>query len=113
MQDLKSVLIKRLYNFWATNNAKENATLLMQLNEIIDAEDRSGAETLCDWCRDDYEVYYKEHNITQEDIENSCGDINCGELDEIWDLCNWYLDYCNGQMSGVKLLELMGDEDNE
>lgn len=28
---------------------------------------------------------------------------------EVWDVCNWYLDYCDGSMDAEKLLELIGD----
>ena len=75
---------------------------------------KNGAEDLLDWCRDDYdrakENYMKLHNLNEDEMEKIMED-NCGnfkfmydeigfleELDEIWNICNWYLDYCNDEM---------------
>jgi len=95
---MKEKLIKKLYDFWKKDDENYNKTLLEQLNNEIYNNSNNGAETLLDWCRDSYEEYYKENGITQEELEKHCGNVDCGELDNIWNICNWYLDYCNEEM---------------
>lgn len=104
---MKDKLINRLHNYWKNDNKIDNKKLLKNLTNIIYYQGTNGAEHLLDWCRTSYEDYYKKNNITQEIISKNYGDIDCGELDIIWNICNWYLDYCNNQISEKDLLELM------
>lgn len=118
-------LINRLYNFWKKDSKEEDKELLDRLKTIIYNHEVTGAEELCDWCRDDYdsirEDYQALHNLTDDEMEQIMDD-NFGayefmyndiprvsDLDKIWDICNWYLDYCDGSMDAEKLLELIGD----
>lgn len=82
-----------------------------------------GAEDLLDDCRMAFdkiqEVYRTKHNLTEEDMEQVMkdhfgdyafmyNDIEYVEdLDTIWDVCNWYLDYVNNDMTGQELLNLL------
>ena len=93
---MKERLLNTLYNFWKKNNNEEyNKTLKEQLNDAIYKNGLKGADTLLDWCRDSYVEYYEKEGITQEELKEHNGDVDCGELDNIWDICNWYLDYLN------------------
>lgn len=104
---MKEKFIKRLYNFWEKTD--DNKELL--LKEITDNINNGveGIEVLLDWCRNDFDnakdKYRVLHNLSEEEMEKVI-DENYGnyqfmygeidyieELDFIWDLCNWYLDY--------------------
>ena len=111
---MKEKLIKRLYNYWACTGDDLNNGLWENISDIINNKGKNGAEDLLDWCRDDYdrakENYMELHNLDEDEMEKIMED-NCGnfkfmyneigfleELDEIWNICNWYLDYCNDEM---------------
>lgn len=94
---MKEKLINRLYDFWKSyteyynldnKDLKENITQAVNKGE-------QGTEELLDWCRCEFE--HLQENIVLEE-----------ELDKIWDICNWYLDYTkNNKMTENKLLELI------
>ena len=118
---IKEIIIKKLYDFWnKTDDNKEK--LLEEITQNIN-NGEEGIETLLDWCRNDYDMvreqYQVKHNLTEEEVEKIMDD-NLGTydfmydeipyvsyLDEIWDLCNWYLDYVNGDMTEKELLNLI------
>lgn len=118
---MREKLIQRLYDYWKEND-DDKSTLLKEITENIDSG-KEGANTLIEWCLCDYDMakerYAKIHNITEEElqdfIESSYGDLSfmrndidyLEDLDEIWNLCNWYLDYCDGTMSEKDLLKGM------
>lgn len=114
---MKELLIERLYDFWSkTDDDKE--TLLKEITQNVN-DGISGAEVLLDWCRNDYDMikeqYRKLHNLTYNEMDKIMEE-NCGtyefmydeipyakELDEIWNICNEYLDYCYEELE--KLIE--------
>lgn len=106
---MKEKLIEILYDFWsASDDDKEK--LLEEIRENIN-DGITGAECLLDWCRCDYEVLKDQYRAMNKILkENNC---NYGfmyyarELDKIWEICNLYLDYCNGTTSEKQLLELI------
>lgn len=121
---MKEKLIKRLYNYWACTDDDLNNGLWENISDIINNKGKNGAEDLLDWCRDDYdrakENYMELHNLNEDEMEKIMED-NCGtfefmydeigfleELDEIWDICNWYLDYCNDEMGEDTFYSLSG-----
>ena len=126
---MKEKLIKRLYDFWSqTDDDKEK--LLEEIRENVE-DGTEGAEVLLDWCRCDYdgirEQYMKLHNLSEDEMYEVM-DENCGsydfmydeipyveELDYIWDICNWYLDYCNDEMGEDTFYSLseLGSVDDE
>ena len=82
-----------------------------------------GIIVLLDWCRNDYDMvreqYQVKHNLTEDEMYEIMDD-NLGTydfmydeipyvsyLDDIWDLCNWYLDYVNGDITEKDLLNLI------
>lgn len=118
---MKELLIKKLYDFWSIID-DDKKKLLEEITQNIN-DGKNGAETLLDWCRNDYDMikeqYQKKHNLTEEEmekiIEDNCGSYNfmyneipyVSDLDDIWDLCNWYLDYLNGDITDEELLNLI------
>jgi hypothetical protein len=114
---MKEKLITRLYDFWGKTD-DDKAQLLKEITENVN-EGVNGAEVLLDWCRCDYdnvkEQYMKMHNINEDEMEKimeeHCGDYTfmyedipyVSELDNIWDISNWFLDYCNGDMTEEEL----------
>lgn len=109
---MKEKFIKKLYNFWnKTDDNKEK--LLEEITENVNSG-RDGAEVLLDWCRCDYDyvrdTYKNLHNLNdtqmEELLEEHFGNYEfmyeeipyVEDLDEIWNICNWYLDYCNDEM---------------
>lgn len=117
----KGLLIKKLYDFWSiTDDNKEK--LLQEITQNIN-DGKSGVETLLDWCRNDFDMikeqYQIKHNLTEKEmekiIEDNCGSYNfmyneipyASDLEDIWDLCNWYLYYINGDMTEKELLSLI------
>lgn len=118
---MKELLIERLYDFWSkTDDDKE--TLLKEITQNVN-DGISGAKILLDWCRNDYDMvreqYQKLHNLTDDEMEKVMEE-NCGtyefmyneipyviDLENIWDICNWYLDYCNKSMTEKELLDLI------
>lgn len=121
---MKEKLIKRLYNYWACTDDDLNNGLWENISDIINNKGKNGAEDLLDWCRDDYdrakENYMELHNLNEDEMEKIMED-NCGtfefmydeigfleELDEIWDICNWYLDYCNDEIGEDTFYSLSG-----
>lgn len=80
-----------------------------------------GAEELLDWCRCDYDNFTKQykllHGLTEEEMSELL-DKHCGTmefmyndiplvaiLDDIWEVCNNYLDYCEGVLSEQSLID--------
>ena len=118
---MKELLIEKLYDFWnKTDDDKE--TLLKEITQNVN-DGISGAEILLDWCRSDYdtikEQYQKLHNLTDNEMEKVMEE-NSGsyefmyneipyviDLENIWDICNYYLDYCNKDITEKDLLELI------
>ena len=112
-QSLQDKLIDKLYNFWKHNDTTRDNFLLKNITTIVKKDGIDGANILLDWCRDDYdkirEKYMKLHKINEDEMEKIM-DSHSGTyefmyeklpevswLDEIWDLCNYYLDYCNSK----------------
>lgn len=118
---IKEIIIKKLYDFWnKTDDNKEK--LLEEITQNINDREE-GIIVLLDWCRNDYDMireqYRIKHNLTEDEMYEIMDD-NLGTydfmydeipyvsyLDDIWDLCNWYLDYINGDMSEKDLLNLI------
>ena len=126
---MKELLIEKLYDFWSkillsklslTDDDKE--TLLKEITQNVN-DGISGVEVLLDWCRNDYDMikeqYRKLHNLTYNEMDKIMEE-NCGtyefmydeipyaiDLQDIWDLCNWYLDFLNGSIITEKWLEEM------
>lgn len=118
---MKELLIKKLYDFWSeTGDDKE--TLLKEITNNVN-DGTHGAEVLLDWCRNDYDTikkqYQKLHNLTDTEMdkvmEENYGSYEfmykeipyASDLQDIWDLCNYYLDYCNSDITEEELLELI------
>lgn len=98
MKEVQDLLYVKLVCVWGkiTDNMAE---LKKQLKEEIYNNGEDGANTLLDWCRDDFEKYEEESEIYQE-IEN------------VWDWCNWYLDYLQGNINKEKILYLLKESEN-
>ena len=120
---MKEKLIKRLYNYWACTDDDLNNGLWENISDIINNKGKNGAEDLLDWCRDDYdkakENYMELHNLNADEMDKIMEE-NCGsyefmyneipyviDLENIWDICNYYLDYCNKDITENELLELI------
>ena len=116
---MKEKLIEKLYDLWKdTDDDKEQ--LLQEITKNVN-DGKDGAEVLLDWCRCDYdgirEQYMKLHNLNEDEMEQimeeNCGDYEfmyeeipyASYLQDIWDLCNYYLDYCNEDMTEEELLK--------
>ena len=92
-------MIDRLYDFWKSyteyynldnKDLKENITQAVNKGE-------QGAEELLDWCRNEFEYFHSNMYTEMEE-----------DLNRIWDICNWYLDYTqNNKMTEKDLLELI------
>lgn len=120
---MEEKLIKILYNFF---KEEENNTNLLDLITLeIHKGTKSGAEMFLDWCRDEYDnirtEYMNKHNISEDEMERILED-NFGsyefmydeigiaeELEKIWDLCNWYLDYIDGSMTKSALADCIDE----
>lgn len=83
MEEVKQKMLEQLSQYWKDDT--ENIKIALQ-------KGKEGAEELLDWCRDDYDK--------QENTENEL-------LDRVWDICNWYLDFCNGDRTKENLLSLI------
>ena len=118
---MKEKFIERLFDFW--KDGTDDEELLERLKEIVNNKGVDGAEELLDWCRNDYdtikEQYQKLHNLTDNEMDKIMEE-NYGsyefmydeipyaiDLQDIWDICNYYLDYCNKDMIENELLELI------
>lgn len=118
---MKEKLIEKLYDLWKDTDDNKEQLLEEITTNINDGID--GANMLLDWCRCDYdgirEQYMKLHNLSEEEMEKIMEE-HCGayefmydeipyaiDLQDIWDLCNWYLDYCNNDMTEEELLKLI------
>lgn len=118
---LKQVVIDKLYDFWSTNDT-DKVQLFKEITDNVN-DGKDGAETLLDWCRISYDgvqdTYRNNHDLTEEEMfevmEENSGNYEfmydeipyVSWLDEVWDLCNWWLDYVNGQMTEEDLLKLI------
>ena len=83
-------LTKILYDAWKTDTDSDK-TLLNDIKRELKSG-KSGAEHLLDWARDAYE-------------NDEASDKYA--LDIAWDICNWYYDYLNKDMTKKKLNELL------
>ena len=119
---------EKLYNFWSENNDHKEQ-LLEDINNNLN-EGVDGATILLDWCSMEYdtirEQYGNRHNLNENEVMKIvekhfgeykflCEDDNdidlynyAMDLDDIWDLSNWYLDYVNKDMTEEELLDLIG-----
>ena len=121
---MKELLIKKLYDFWSKTD-NDNTKLLEEITNNVN-NGLDGAKVLLDWCRNDYdtikEQYKKLHNLTDTEMDKVMEE-NRGsyefmynempyaiDLQDIWDLCNYYLDYCNKDITENELLELIKEE---
>lgn len=80
-----------LYNCWK-HDTKNDKGLLEGIKRELKSG-KSGAEHLLDWARDFYDNDKNNDFYTQHDIA--------------WDICNWYYDYLNKDMTKKKLNELL------
>ena len=118
---MKEKVIKQLYDFWSKTD-DDNTKLLEEINNNVN-NGLDGAEVLLDWCRSDYDgirsQYQILHNLSEDEMEKVMEE-NCGsyefmyseipyaiDLEDIWNICNWYLDYCNKSMTEKELLDLI------
>lgn len=111
---MKEKLIERLYDFWKDYNEHYNLgneNLKERITQAINSGEK-GAEELLDWCIGNYdnirEQYQMLHNLSDDEMEMTMEENSGGyefmygeipfveELEEIWDICNWYLDYTQG-----------------
>lgn len=106
---MKEKLIEKLYDFWKQTDDDKDKLLKEIETNVNDKKD--GAEVLLDWCRCDYDycknTYMEIHSLNKYEMEKimeeHLGDYTfmyeevpyASELEEIWNLCNCYLDYCN------------------
>lgn len=81
--EIKEKMLIELSKFWEND--------IDEIKKAL-AEGKEGAGELLDWCRDDYNK--------QENRDNEL-------LDKIWNICNWYLDFCNGDRTKENLLSLL------
>ena len=124
---MKELLIKKLYDFWSKTD-NDNTKLLEEITNNVN-NGLDGAKVLLDWCRNDYdtikEQYKKLHNLTDTEMDKVMEE-NRGsyefmynempyaiDLQDIWDLCNYYLDYCNKDITENELLKLIKEEEND
>lgn len=84
MEEVKQKVLERLSKYWENDTEEIKSAL---------NNGKDGAEELLDWCRDEYDQQ-------EQDVEND-------ELDGIWDICNWYLDFLNGDKTQEDLLSLI------
>ena len=121
VKSMKEKVIKQLYDFWSKTDDNNTKLLEEITNNVNNGTD--GAEVLLDWCRNDYDgirsQYQILHNLSEDEMErvmeehSGCYEFMyeeipyAEELDEIWDICNYYLDYCNKDMTENELLELI------
>lgn len=84
MEKVKQKMLERLSEYWENDTEEIKSAL---------NNGKDGAEELLDWCRDEYDQ--QEQNVENE------------ELDGIWDICNWYLDFLNGDKTQEDLLSLI------
>lgn len=78
LENINSLLLSIACNCWNEDNRNEN-NLYYQLNKNISSGER-GINNLLDWCRDDF-IEYEEN------------DPHYKKLNEVWNACNYYLDY--------------------
>jgi len=83
-------LAKLLYNCWK-DGTESDKHLLENIKRELNSG-KSGAEHLLDWAREYFE-------------DNESG--NYPQYDTAWDICNWYYDYLNKDMTKKKLNELL------
>lgn len=118
---MKEKLIEKLYDLWKDTDDNKEELLKEITTNVNDGID--GANVLLDWCRCDYdgirEQYMKLHNLNEDELgeimEEHFGTYEfmydeipyASYLQNIWDLCNWYLDYCNNDMDEKELLKLI------
>ena len=104
---MKEKFINKLYDFWKKTDDNEELLLKEITENVNDGID--GINVLLDWCRNDFdgikEQYRVLHSLSEEEMEKVMeenygdyqfmyGEIDyIEELDFVWDLCNWYLDY--------------------
>lgn len=95
---MKEKLINRSYDFWKSYTEYYNLDNKNLKENIIQAVNKGeqGAEELLDWCREEFE-YFQDNTYTEMEED----------LNRIWDICNYYLDYCNKDMTENELLELI------
>lgn len=118
---IEEIVIKKLYDLWSSTD-DDSSKLLQEITDNVNGG-IEGAENLLDWCRCDYDMcrdrYRALHNLSEEEMEKVMEE-NLGTyefmynevpyaswLEDIWDLCNWYLDYINGDMTEKELLNLI------
>ena len=126
---MKEKLIKRLYDFWKDYNEHYNLgneNLKERITQAVNSGEQ-GVEELLDWCRDNYdnirEQYQMLHNLSDDEMEMTMEENLGGyefmygeipfveELEEIWDICNWLLDYTQGNsITEKELLRLIGGD---
>lgn len=99
MEKLRTLLLNRLFNFWK-DSVDNKEDFKNQLREIIFDNGIDGAETLLDFCREDFE------EIPIEEQENGEHE----DLNKIWDICNWYLDLL--QKDNVSIEWLINEIEN-
>lgn len=121
---MKEKIEQKLFDYFSYDcTDKEQEDNLKDLIKMEVELGKNGVEHLLDWCRDEYDTinakYKQLHNLNDEEFEllidehSGCYEFmydeidNLEDLDNIWDLCNWYLDYLQGSMTLEEFTELI------
>jgi len=116
--NMKEKIINILYNIWESDT-EDKQSLLNDITANVNNGGK-GVETLIDWCISDYdkakEEYATAHNMTEDEmnefIDSQFGNLDFlgrKDIDRAWDICNWLLDYINGNMDEETILSLIGE----
>jgi len=121
---MKEKIAQKIFDYFSydcTNEVEKDNLKNLIKTEIELGE--KGIEHIQDWCINEYDdinTKYKQlHNLNDEEFEilieehGGCYEFmyndmkNLEDLDYIWDLCNFYLDYLHGSMTLEKLTNLI------
>lgn len=122
---IEDKIIQICYDYWSIND-DDKEELKRELIKNIKEDGVDGANVLIDWCLCEYdrarEIYAIKNNIPYdtllEKIDDNCGNMDfmkkdidfLEDLDKIWDIVNWLLDYRNNDINENQLKELIEEE---